>query len=80
MALELMTKGYVVIDRSRTTAIVSEQEFYGSGLNDKVRNALQAQKLTAVVFGSINDFSCDANTNTVIFANPGRKKNRAPWD
>lgn len=76
IALELMTKGYVVIDRSRTTAIVSEKEFYDSGLSDKVRNALQAQKLTAVVFGSIYDFSCDTQKNAAIFANPGRKKNR----
>ena len=70
-----MTKGYVVIDRSRTTAIVSEKEFYDSGLSDNVRNTLQAQKLTAVLFGNVNDFSCET-PKTSIFANPGCKKNR----
>lgn len=59
LALKLLANGYVVIDRSRTTAVVNETKFYGAGLNDEVRNALQAQNITAVAFGSVNAFGCE---------------------
>ena len=59
LALKLMENGYVVIDRSRTTSVVSEKKFYEAGLNDDVRTLLQAQKLTAVVYGSITEFGCE---------------------
>ena len=59
IALELVAKGYVVIDRSTTTALVNEAKFYGSGLNDDMRSALKAHKIAAVVFGSVDDFSCE---------------------
>jgi hypothetical protein len=59
IALELVAKGYVVIDRSTTTALINEAKFYGSGLSDDMRSALQAHKIAAVVFGSVNDFSCE---------------------
>ena len=76
VGLALMTRGYVVIDRSRTTAIVTEKEFYDAGLSDNVRNAFQAQKIPAVVFGSVNDFSCETKKTGPLFASPKCKKNR----
>lgn len=59
LALKLLASGYVVIDRSRTTAVVNETKFYGAGLNDEVRNALQAQNISSVAFGSVNVFGCE---------------------
>lgn len=59
IALELMAKGHIVIDRSTTTTLVNEAKFYGLGLNDDMRNALQTHNISAVIFGTINDFGCE---------------------
>jgi|GEM_PF-1231999 len=79
VALELVAKGYVVIDRSTTTALVSEAKFYGSGLSDDMRSALQSHNIAAVVFGSVNDFSCESIRSTALVASLASnldKKNR----
>jgi hypothetical protein len=74
LALKLMANSFVVIDRSRTTAVVSETKFYGSGLSDEVRNALQAQNITAVAFGSVNEYGCEPKKNVTFTGNLVPKK------
>jgi len=59
VAQKLILNGYTVIDSSFTTTVVSEAKFYDYGLNDEVRNALLAKNLTTLVFGSVNEFSCE---------------------
>jgi len=79
VALELLAKGYFVIDRSTTTALVNEAKFYGSGLSDDMRNALQVHNIAAVVFGSVNDFSCETVrtlSQSASLINDMDKKNR----
>ncbi|GFE60373.1 CsgG/HfaB family protein [Geobacter sp. AOG2] len=79
VALELVAKGYVVIDRSTTTALVNEAKFYGSGLSDDMRSALQSHNIAAVVFGSVNDFSCESIRSPSLVASLASnmdKKNR----
>ncbi|KAB0672378.1 hypothetical protein F6V30_07390 [Oryzomonas sagensis] len=79
VALELVAKGYVVIDRSTATALVNETKFYGSGLSDDMRNALQSRNIAAVVFGSVNDFSCETIRSPSLVASLASnmdKKNR----
>ena len=71
VALELIEKGYVVIDSSFTTTTVSESKFYASGLNSEVRNALLAQKLTTLVFGSIDKFTCETKQTTSFYGSQG---------
>jgi hypothetical protein len=74
LALKLLANGYVVIDRSRTTAVVNETKFYGAGLNDEVRNALQAQDITAIAFGSVNGFGCEPKNDVTYSGKMVQKK------
>ena len=79
VALELVARGYVVIDRSTTTALVNEAKFYGSGLSDDMRSALQSHNISAVVFGSVDDFSCETIRSASLVASLAsnmEKKNR----
>lgn len=79
VALELVAKGYIVIDRSTATALVNEAKFYGSGLSDDMRNVLQSRNIAAVVFGSVNDFSCETIRSPSLVASLASnmdKKNR----
>jgi hypothetical protein len=67
LGMELLAKGYEVIDRSTTTALVNEAKFYSSGLNDEMRKTLQSHNIMSVFFGSINDFSCETiRTSSMI--------------
>jgi len=58
VALEFIEKGYTVIDSSFTTTTVSEAKFYESGLSNEVRSAFLAKNITTLVFGNINEFTC----------------------
>jgi len=79
VALELMAKGYIVIDRSTTTTLINEAKFYSTGLNDDMRNALQTHNISAVIFGSINDFGCETTrvlSKSASLVSDMDKKNR----
>ena len=75
LGIELLTKGYVVIDSSTTRALISEGKFYNSGINDDMRKALQARSITSVLFGSINDYGCETIRSTALIAGlPGSQE------
>jgi hypothetical protein len=79
LGMELLSKGYEVIDRSTTTALINEAKFYTSGLNDEMRKTLQSHNIMSVFFGSINDFSCETiRTSSMIsgLASTPEKSNR----
>ena len=79
VALELVAKGYVVIDRSTTTSLINETRFYVSGLSDEMRSALRSHNIASVIFGSVNDFSCEAIRSQPLIASLAGtidKKNR----
>ena len=69
LALKLIEKGYVVIDRSRTTALINEKKFYEMGMTNEMRNALQDQQLAAMVFGQISEFNCQTAKHPAFFGN-----------
>jgi len=81
VALELVAKGYVVIDRSITSSLVNEAKFYSSGLSDDMRRALQAHNISAFVFGSVNEYNCEvvrpnsSSSNTFGSQGSSEKKN-----
>jgi len=75
LGIELLAKGYVVIDSSTTKALISEGKFYNSGINDDMRKALQARSITSVLFGSINDYGCEAVRSTALISGlPGSQE------
>jgi len=67
VALELVDKGYTVIDSSFTTTTVSEAKFYESGLSNEVRSAFLAKNITTLVFGNINEFTCQTIDYTTFY-------------
>lgn len=73
IALEMIAKGYDVIDRSLTTSVVNESKFYGSGLNEDARRAFQTQNIPAVLFGSINGYGCETVSTRTFFGSHVRK-------
>jgi hypothetical protein len=74
LALKLLASGFTVIDGSRATAVVSETKFYGVGLNDEVRSALQAQGITAVAFGSVKEYNCEPKKDESFYGKLAPKK------
>ncbi len=67
VALEFIEKGYTVIDSSFTTTTVSEAKFYESGLSNEVRSAFLAKNITTLVFGNINEFTCQTIDYTTFY-------------
>lgn len=67
VALEFIEKGYTVIDSSFTTTTVSEAKFYESGLSNEVRSAFLAKNITTLVFGNINEFTCQTIDSTNFY-------------
>jgi hypothetical protein len=66
LGMELLSKGYEVIDRSTATALVNETKFYNSGLSDEMRKTLQAHNIMSVFFGSVNEFSCEGKKSAAM--------------
>jgi len=67
VALEMVSKGYDIIDRSLATAVVNESKFYGNGLNEENRKAFQNQNIPAVLFGNVNRFGCETAHSSSFF-------------
>ena len=67
IAMEMIATGYNVIDSSLTLSVVNEAKFYNTGLNEETRKAFQAHNIPALLFGTINKYSCEMVPSTSFF-------------
>lgn len=70
LGMELLSRGFEVIDRSTTTALVNEGKFYSVGINDEMRQSLQAHNIMLVFFGTVNEFNCETSRNSSLMMQP----------
>lgn len=58
MALGLVKRGYVVVDSSSLSPVISRDELYESGLTPEIKGKLKALGVDALVMGTVVDESC----------------------
>jgi len=74
MALGLMQRGYVVVDSSSLTPVISRNDLYESGLTPEIKAKLKAMGVDALVMGTVVDESCSMAGGGEAVLAPYRKR------